>query len=825
MRITERQRTWIVGTVLVALLASVGFSLTHYKVLQRLDLLIYDIMLPLQSPVMSEQIVIIAIDDASIHQLGRWPWPRQHHADLINRLTTMSPRAIGVDILFSESETTANADFTLAKALKRNNRSVLAVAPAQETPDSLITELLPIPTLASAAAAIGHVDAELDIDGLSRHFYLYGGIDDPHWPNIALAMLKIGGSEHPILNHQNDTLVDTFIASRAWIRSHSALIPFSKPNDQPKRISYADVLAGRIPSEAIHNKYVLIGATSTGIGDMLSTPNYHSHQRMAGVELIAQQLNGLLQNKLLYNISDQQQLTLTILLIISCVAAIYMLPLRFGLASTSVAACLIVACSIFLLLSQKIWFAPATALLMVIISWPLWSVWQHGVTERLTKTLLRQLEEQSRYHIITGLPNHGILQEWLYKLKLFDINSSIAALFIVHINWPESAASMIGRSMGDSILHSISERLKTALKTKSFIAHLNGDDFALLITEQQDIKTIHRAATKLLKHLQKPLNHFGEEVVLTPNIGVSIWPTDSRDSTDLLRKAYTAMFKSRMDGNQAICIYSEDIGQEIEARAELEKAMSRALERDEFEVYYQPQVEATTGKLIGAEALLRWHNPELGWVGPDTFIPVAEQSGMINSIGDWVLKTACNDLKHIQQAGLEPIRIAVNLSPLQFSNLHLADSIADTLHHAGIAPQMLELEVTESTLMNNISNAVYVMDQIKSHGMSLAIDDFGTGYSSLQHLQNFPLDRLKIDKCFTQDIGNKNTTEITLSILALAKRLNLNVIAEGVETVEQAKFLKDNGCDELQGYLYSKAIPAQELVELIQAGITSDTNA
>ena len=313
--------------------------------------------------------------------------------------------------------------------------------------------------------------------------------------------------------------------------------------------------------------------------------------------------------------------------------------------------------------------------------------------------------------------------------------------------------------------------------------------------------------------------------MLAPNIGISIWPIDSRDSTDLLRKAYTAMFKSRMDGNQPICIYSEDIGQEIEARAELERAMSYALERNEFEVYYQPQVDALTGKFIGAEALLRWYNPGLGWIGPDTFIPVAEQSGMISLIGDWVLKTACNDLKNIQQATLSPIRIAVNLSPLQFSDINLADNIAATLKQAGIAPKAIELEVTESILMNNISYAVHTMNQIKKHGMSLAIDDFGTGHSSLKYLQNFPLDRLKIDRCFTQDIGNKNATEITLSILALAKKLNLSVIAEGVETQAQAAFLRDNGCDELQGYLYSKAVPADELIELIRIEKPHNNNA
>lgn len=815
MRLSLPQRSWIVGTFLIILLVAMGASLSQYKSLQRLDLFLYDLIQPLQSTTISDQIVIITIDDTSINQLGRWPWSRQRHADLINRLTDMSPRAIGIDILFPDPENVAHADEAFAKALERNNHTVLAVAPAQEMPNAPITELLPIPILATAAAALGHVDAEIDIDGLSRHFYLYGGLHDPHWPSLALAMIKIADNNYLNLDYSNSS--NSPMTGTGWVRSHKALIPFSKVNDQPTRISYADILADRISPDAIRDKYVLIGASLTGVGDMISIPTNHSHQRIPAVELIAQQLNGLIQNQLLNNVSEQEQLVLTIVLIILCVAGIYILPFRLGMITTLTAIFIVLACSIFLLVYQKLWFGPATALSMIIISWLLWSLWQHGVSERLTQKLIVQLEDQSRHHIITGLPNHGMLKERLHKLSLSSTDSSIAALFIVHINWPESATSMIGRAMSDSTLNTISERLKTTLQTQSFIAHLSGDDFALLLTEQNDTKTIQHAVQKLLEHLQKPLNHFGEDIILAPNIGVSIWPTDSRDSTDLLRKAYTAMFKSRMNADQAICIYSADIGQEIEARAELERAMSSALERNEFEVYYQPQVEAVTGKLIGAEALLRWHNPELGWIGPDAFIPVAEQSGMINSIGQWVLETACNDLKLINQSGLGPFRMAVNLSPLQFSDVNLAEKIAATLLQAGIAPEMLELEVTESTLMNNIGNAVHAMEQIKKQGMSLAIDDFGTGYSSLKHLQNFPLDRLKIDKCFTQEIGNKTTTEITLSILTLAKRLNLSVIGEGVETIAQAEFLRDHGCDELQGYLYSKALPAKELIELIQS--------
>ncbi len=822
MRRSDHQWSWIVGTTLVTVLIIISLGLLNTKTLERLDLLMYDIILPFQSPKMSDQVVIVAIDDASINQLGRWPWSRQHHADLIGKLTDMQPRAIGIDLIFSEAETNSKADQALAKALTDNSRTVLAVAPAQQTPSSPIIELLPIPILADASSFIGHVDAELDIDGLTRHFYLYAGLENIHWRSFALAMLEVGDNQHPIFKRDEFDITNSTRTGTGWVRDHLALIPFTKSEQQALRFSYADILSNRISPDLLHNKYILIGVTSTGVGDMISTPVNHSHQRMSGVELIAHQLNGLIQDKLIYPLPMLYQSILTTIVILISVTTMCLVPLRHGLTVTLVSTLVIIIGSISLLLFQRIWFAPSVALLMIMVSWPIWSLWQHYVSERLTKHLIVQLDEQSRHHLVTGLPNHGMLQDHLYKLTQSDANadSEMTALFIVHINWPESATSIIGRAMDDSIMQNISTRLKTVQNKHVFIAHLRDDDFAILITKQQDIGSIHSSAADVLAKLKTPLNHYGEELIITPNIGVSVWPIDSRDSTDLLRKAYTAMFKSRMDIEQAVCVYSEDIGYEIAARAELEKALSCALERNEFKVLYQPQVDAISGKLIGAEALLRWHNSELGWVGPDTFIPVAEQSGLINSIGDWVLKMACNDLKNIMQAGLTPIQIAVNLSPLQFSNVNLAEEIAATLKQADIKPDMLKLEVTESMLMNNINDAVQAMEKLKQCGMRLAIDDFGTGYSSLKHLQNFPLDQLKIDKCFTQDLDNKNTKEITLSIIDLAKRLNLNVIAEGVETEVQDEFMRKHGCDEMQGYLYSKAVNASDLIELMKTGIT-----
>jgi len=811
MRLTEQQQAWLVRSLLACLLIAVGLELTNRKSLERLDLLIYDLILPLQAPEMSDKIVTVAIDNTSINELGRWPWPRQLHADVLNRITEMSPLAVGIDILFPEPQET-DADNALAKAIKDNQRTVLAIAPTQETPDSPISELLPIPVLASSAAALGHVDAELDIDGLSRQFYLYAGLSDPHWPSVALAMIKVSGNQLP--HH----IKSPSEIGNGWVRQKQVLIPFSAHDDQPKRISYAALLAGRIPPEAIRDKYVLIGMTATGGGDMISTPMYHSHERMPAVELIAQQLNALLQDKLLHNLSHYQQLSLTSTLILSCVLIIILAPLRLGLWPLLGVIVIVLSCSILLLIYPKVWFAPATTLVILMITWPLWSIWQHSLSARQTKTLKRQLDHQAQHHLITDLPNHIMLEKWLSDLTSTDTDNTMAGLFVFQFNWPEAASSIIARSTDDSILQTIANHLKKALASKHRLAHINGDNFAILITDQPDIHTIQYAANTLLDYFHVPLNNYDEEVTLVPHIGVSIWPVHGKD---LLQKASTAMFKSRMDDNQTVCIYSEDIGKEIEASSQIEQAMSYALERNEFEMYYQAQVEASTGKLIGAEALLRWHNPKLGWINPEIFIPIAEQSGMINKIGDWVLKSACNQLKILKQEGLDSIRIAVNLSPLQFSNPQLVSNITAIILQTGITPKNLELEVTENALMHNLSSATQIMEQINDQGMSLALDDFGTGYSSLQYLQSFPLTRLKMDKCFTREIGkNTNADEIARSIIVLAKQLSLDVIAEGVETLEQAQFLRNNDCDELQGYLFSKPIPADEFMDLLRTETT-----
>ena len=815
MKLSEFNKSKAVAILLLATLTVAGSLPGTSQFLERLNHLVYDITLPLQSSEFSDDIVVVAIDDNSLEELGRWPWNRTRHAELINALTELNARVIGMDILFSEPQSDdPQADIQLAQAMEKNRHTVLAVAPSRQHGDQLITELLPVPELAVAAAALGHVDIELDIDGLCRSTFLYAGLNNANWPNFALAMLQTAGQQPAGgLIEKDKALLD----SSAWLRSNKIRIAFSR-NHQPRQISFSDVLAGRVPQEQIRNKFVLVGATAAGLGDAISTPGALSHERMPGIVLNAQILNNLLQGNAIYELATYQQSLLSALLILLGIAGVvFIYSSRNSLIIAIAGAFSALLVSMLLLTQFQLWFAPTASMLAILLSWPLWTLWRIHQAERLQLVLQQQLEHQAHFHSATELPNVKLLEERLNQLAKRE-SPGIFGLMVLHINWPGSASVVIDRPISDPILKRIGQRLQTICTDDDFIAHLSGDDFAVLSSGYKDIESAHEAAAKLLHQLQQPLQHHEEKLLLAPQVGLSIWPNDTLDAKALLRNAYTAMFKSRIDETEHLCIYSSGVANELQTRSQLEQALVFALERNEFELYYQPQVDADTENIVGVETLLRWYNPTLGWVSPDSFIPVAEHIGLIDRIGEWIIETACVQLHIWNRLGLEDLRLAINVSPLQFMVPGLEHSLMHIVEKYELNPAKIELEITESSLMRDIDSAIKVMKQVKHVGMELAIDDFGTGYSSLSNLRHFPLDRLKLDRSFTMELGvNKDTTEITLTILAMAKNLGLKIIAEGVETNEQADFLRRNGCHEFQGFLYYRPVSADMVTELLLA--------
>jgi len=808
----RRQSIKVVLALLVCLLIFASWLRTS-DLIARFDTLSYDFLLPLQAPKMSQDIVIIDIDEASILELGRWPWPRETHAKLLDVLSLSQPKAIGLDILFTEAQS-PSADSVLAEAIARSGSTFLIVAPTAVNQRSIMSELLPLPSYAANAAGIGHVDVELDIDGINRKFYLYGGMGNAHWPSLALAMLKHGGdasfsTEHMAANPSAPTF------SLGWVRDYGGLIPFSKAADQAVHISYSDALKQRTRHSELKNKYVLVGVTAAGVGDRIATPSYRQHERMPGVELLAQQLNGLLQDKVLQELPPIHQWLLTLLLICLGTACIMLAPLRHGFWVTVGLVFSTLLLTAVLLVHQRYWFAPSTSILSLMISWPLWNLWRIRYDAKNKLELQRRLDSLLSHHPLTGLPNQGGLEQHIDHLIKEKTNRYIG-LVMCHFNSADSASSVCDTTQGKKTLESITARLQKMNKESYFCAHLSGDAFAFLIPATIDNGNTRHFVQRLMASFSQPITLDDNNIILPPRVGVSTWPEDSQDSSELMRNAATAAFKARFDGKSQYCFYSETIGEEIQARYELEQALVHAIERVELQLHFQPQINMATGKIESAEALLRWNNPRLGWISPRDFIPVAEHVGMISAIGDWVLKKACVQLNELQNLGYGNFRLGLNISPQQFSSPNFADRVQRIVEAFGIHPSRLEFEVTESTLMGDLDVAAKIMDELTEFGIEFAVDDFGTGYSTLSHLQTLPYRRLKIDQSFTAELEqNRNSSSIILSIIEMAKRLNLEVVAGGVEEKEQEQFLRDNGCDELQGFLFSPAVPFNDLLLLL----------
>lgn len=803
-------KSWRARWILVLGLAAVALILQQSAFLTRLDHLIYDTFLVWQDNRVSDQVVIAAIDDESLQRLGRWPWSRSLHAKLLERFTQFEAKAVGFDVLFSEPESQdPAADKRLAEALAKNGKTVLAVAPNRVGNGDAISELLPVPDLAVAAAALGHVDIEVDTDGLCRTFFTHAGIGDPRWRSFPLAMLAVAGEPTTVFDQRPSVRG----VGRNWVRSGRYYVPFDARQGQVRTIPVHRLLSDDQAAFEVRGRYVLVGSTATGLGDVLSTPVSYDHRRMPGVELNAHILSGLLSGKVSRDLEPawQQVATVAFVTIGALTIAIASFPLGILLLFAVLA--LTLAFSAVLLLGWQLWFAPASAMAPLILIFPGWAAWSLFREKRVSHSLAMQVQHQALHHAATNLPNQYVLIERLRVLE--GLSEETVSLIVVHIEWSHSMIGVRGDAELEGLMKALADRMRSSVRGEDLIAHMSGDEFGVLVEGIGGVETALRVANTMQGALRRPIEVNGVEVSLVPRIGMSVWPGHSQQIRALLRDAYIAMFRARLESAITPCLFSEELAREVEARSQLELAMVSALKRNEFEVYYQPQVRARDGQLVGFEALLRWNNPKLGLVYPGSFIPVAEHTGLIQEVGSWVLHTACKQAAEWKRQGMGAFNLAVNLSPLQFVDGDLVLEVEEALNGSGLEPGSLELEITESALMQNPSEAAMIMQKLKSLGVKLAIDDFGTGYSSLSHLSNFPFDRIKIDQSFTSSLKDSaEVREITLTIISMAKRLRLSIVAEGVETDFQETFLGENGCDDLQGFLFSRPLPASKQQQL-----------
>lgn len=434
----------------------------------------------------------------------------------------------------------------------------------------------------------------------------------------------------------------------------------------------------------------------------------------------------------------------------------------------------------------------------------------------------RQAEEKLRMVAtrdpLTALPNRSLFRERLESAiaKAQRHGTRLAVLFI-DLDRFKNINDTLGHEAGDMLLQVAAQRLSDRLRGIDMIARQGGDEFVVLVDELSDPAQAARLSQEILDAMAKPFVLCGQEFRVTASIGISTYPDDGRDMHALLKNADIAMYRAKEKGKNAFQFYSAQIDGYSMERLSLESSLCHALEREELALHYQPKVDAATGHVCGVEALLRWRHPDLGWIAPERFIPLAEESGLIVPIGAWALKTACAQARTWQRQGLSGLRVAVNLSPRQFASERLIHDIEAALHETGLEATALELEITESMVMNNPEQAVNLLGKLKSLGISLAIDDFGTGYSSLAYLKRFPIDSVKVDRSFIQDIpGDEESVAITRAVIAMAHSLRLKVVAEGVENEAQLEFLRSLGCDEMQGYCIGKPLPAGEVSQLIR---------
>jgi diguanylate cyclase len=430
----------------------------------------------------------------------------------------------------------------------------------------------------------------------------------------------------------------------------------------------------------------------------------------------------------------------------------------------------------------------------------------------------RQLRHLATHDVLTGLPNRVLLDDRLTQAVAHaDRDARSFALMVFDLDRFKLVNDSLGHSAGDELLQEVARRLTGLVRSVDTVARLGGDEFALLISSIHHPEDARALAARAIEVLQAPMRIAGIDVHTSPSIGIAFYPADGATSEALAAHADAAMYCAKQRGRGNVQCFEGGMNAGLEDRVQLESDLHSAIALNQFELYYQPKVNTNSGAVRGAEALIRWVHPVRGLLSPDSFIPLAEECGLIGSVGEWVVREACRQARAWQDEGLTPIRVSVNLSPTQFRGSGLAHSIRRALDDVGLDPQYLEVELTESAVMSDPEESIAILEQLSAMGVMVSVDDFGTGYSSMSYLRRFPIDKLKIDRVFINEIASRpEDASIVRAIVSLAHSLRLKVVAEGVETPAQLDFLKAVGCDEYQGYHFSRPVPANEFEHIVR---------
>jgi diguanylate cyclase (GGDEF)-like protein len=441
--------------------------------------------------------------------------------------------------------------------------------------------------------------------------------------------------------------------------------------------------------------------------------------------------------------------------------------------------------------------------------------------EEAARAMALQMAHSAQHDFLTGLPNRMLLNDRVSQaIALAPRHMNQVAVLFLDIDRFKHINDSLGHPTGDKLLQSIARRLVACVRPSDTVSRQGGDEFVILLSEAEQWADAATVATRVLRSVAEAHLIDQHDLHVTTSIGISVYPDDGADAESLIKNADTAMYQAKANGRQSYQFFKPEMNTRAVERQSIEESLRRALEREEFQLHYQPKIDLRTGAITGAEALLRWMHPTRGSVPPAEFIPVAEDCGLIVPIGNWVLREACRQARAWVADGLPETAMAVNVSAIEFQSGTFVNDVRVALDETGLDPSLLELELTEGVLMKQVGSTAAILQELRESGIQVAVDDFGTGYSSLSYLRKFPIDALKIDQSFVRHItATGDDTSIVTAVISMARSLKLRVIAEGVETLEQLDFLREHQCDEAQGFLFSRPVPPRQFAELLRTGV------
>ena len=738
-----------------------------------------------------ERVIIIAIDDKSLSKIGRFPWTRNLYVQLIQKLELTEASIVGFDILWSES---TSADQQLAAAISRYQKVVLAMAW-----DKSGQPLLPIAPINNVGVAVGHILKREDVDGVVRQVDL----QIRNIPTFAVSILQA----YDLITASNTLLPDL---------DQTLTINWTKRVKDIPQVSFSDVIDGKIPASTFRNKIVLVGVTASGIDDLV-TP-LDRNPPASGVHLHAMVLQNLLQKN---SFTVAKSIDIWSIALLGSLFIGLILP-RQNLWTGSISGFvlsglwLVVA---FIAFKDNYLIEIATPILMFLLTGFAIALQERWQMQRSLKIADSQLQYESTHDHLTGLYNRALIETSLQSLlhphnatlQIGD-RQNLLAIFWINLDRFKTINDTFGHPVGNLLLIAVSECLSSSIPPNASIARFGGAEFVILLENLGDQQEAIAIADHIQIKLQNPFTINDHEIKIEANIGIKFHQINSIDEPDspemisaeiLLRDADTAMFYAKKLGNSCNKVFDISMRERVLKRLKLEKDLRKAVslcqdssnqDEQEFLIYYQPILSLSDMEIVGLEALIRWKHPERGLISPIQFIPLAEETGLIIPIGDWIMRNACLQVKSWQQRfpRAKDITISVNLSPKQLAQDDVLVKCLSILQETNLSSEYLKIELTESSIMENPDFAVSILSQMRQVGIKIYIDDFGTGYSSLAYLHEFPFDGLKIDRSFVNNIHkNSNGMEILQAIISLAHSVKAHIVAEGIENLAQLNYLQD----------------------------------